>query len=351
MPPKSCPSPILVTGGAGFIGAHLVRELLEAGARVRVLDDLSSGRAENLPLDHERLTFRQVDLRDPEAWFAGAPSESERIVHMAAVVGVQRVLADPEGCWNAHLAMAAAGEAFARAAGHRGLVHLSTSEVYRPSRQPLNEDAAVWSEGDAGWGQGRWAYACSKREVERRWTAVFGDAVSHVRLFNVVGPGQSARSGMVLPRFVEAVRAGGEPPIHGDGSQVRTFGHVRAVARDLADWVLRDQRPGGALNLGGTAVTTVRDLAKLVLAQAGRSTQGPLPAVSGAPLEEVAYRVPDLDRARAEGLIARPWDLEAIVADAWHHHPRPTSDSRSHAHSPHPHAPQPGRPGAAGACQ
>lgn len=321
---------VLVTGGAGFIGARATALLLEAGARVIVADDLSAGDASRLPA-HPRLSFRPLDVSAPGSLcgLLGEQGDVDTIVHLAACVGVRRVLADPEGCWGAHLAMGrellAAVEA--RAPGSRPrLLAASSSEVYRDQHGPLAEGSPVRALG----GRGRWAYAASKLAVEglldasaHLWPAGLGPV--HLRFFNVVGPGQDASSGMVLPTFVEQALAGRPLTVHGDGEQVRCFAHVDDVAADIVRLVANDQAPAGPLNLGGDARATVAGLAAEVAACIGPDRvqvlrTDPLKTVSPR-FEEVYQREPDLGRARSLGLAGAARDLHGIVVDTLERHP------------------------------
>jgi UDP-glucose 4-epimerase len=324
---------VLVTGGAGFIGGHVVARLLELGAQVTVIDDLSTGLLERLP-EHELLRTVVGDMTEGTGWARAWQGEQPitRVLHLAGHVGVRRVLGDPDGCANSHRAMAASLVSTLRAMdpeSRPGLIAASSSEVYRASQQPLSEDSTVWQSSDTGWGEGRWAYAASKLRAEQSFVEA-GLEVLNLRLFNVVGPGQNAESGMVLPRFVEAARLGETLQVFGSGTQVRTFGHVSCVASDLAELCLREAMPQGVLNLGGTATTQIGALARTVLTEANLSVQllrqvDPAQEL-GPDFEEVLHRVPDLDRARALGLVNDPWSLIEIVRDAWSRHgvPSPT---------------------------
>ncbi len=322
---------VLVTGGAGFIGGQVVARLLEAGSRVTVVDDLSTGCLERLP-HHGGLRTVVGDMNGGAPWAEAWQGETPitRVLHLAGHVGVRRVLDDPKGCSNSHLAMARTliETLGAMDAGARpGLIATSSSEVYRASMEPLAEDSAVWKSSDPGWGEGRWSYAASKRTAELDFEAA-GLQVLNLRLFNVVGPGQNAESGMVLPRFVEAARMGEALQVFGNGIQVRTFGHVSCVASDLTELCLRPEMPRGALNLGGTAITSIEALARLVLEVSGQPEsllQRVDPARELGPgFDEVRHRIPNLDRARSLGLVARPWSLNEIVNDAWCHHGVPS---------------------------
>lgn len=329
--------PILVTGAAGFIGAAVCRTLTDAGRRVVGVDDLSAGRAARLAgLPEPLFTFERGDVRDPGRLARLLAERPSAVLHLAARVGVRTVLEDPEACEVENLdgARALAG-AIAAAGRATRLVAASTSEVYAESAGLLGESSPLRPRE----AEGRWRYAASKRRAEEVLDEVeLPLRPLHLRFFNVVGPGQDASSGMVLPRFVEAARAGRALEVYGSGRQVRTFAHVDAIARDVAALCAPETfGPGtaalrrdasGALNVGGTARTTISELAELVV-QLGASPSAilqrdPRSAVS-ANFEEVRHRIPDLARARSLGLASaelrsEPWALDAIVRDTLKRH-------------------------------
>jgi len=337
----SARAPVLVTGAAGFIGAAVTRRLAERGVRVLALDDLSAGDASRLDgLDVELVVG---DVRDRALLGDLLADRPSAVLHLAARVGVRTVLAAPGACEAENVEGAEAlRDALSRAA--RGvaraprLIAASTSEVYAESTAPLREGSALRPLRATG----RWRYAASKRRAESILDGVPGAAPAlHLRFFNVVGPGQDARSGMVLPRFVESALAGGRLPVHGSGAQVRTFAHVDAAAADIArltrpdlfaadlgvEGARRIAAARGALNVGGTARTTIRGLAQRVLDLGGAARGARLefldPRAAVSPrFEEVDHRVPDLSRLVALGLGRAPWSLDAIVADALARHAR-----------------------------
>ncbi|MDA1263649.1 MAG: NAD-dependent epimerase/dehydratase family protein [Planctomycetota bacterium] len=313
---------VLVTGGAGFIGASTTRALLARGAEVVVADDFSVGSQERLPTGDPGLTVLPVDVAAPGA-MAGLLGEFgalHAVVHLAARVGVARVLSDPEGCWREHVAMGrellTALQACAPAQRPR-LLAASTSEVYADGAGALDEEAPVRSLA----GRGRWAYAASKLAVERLLDASAhlwptGEGPVHLRFFNVVGPGQDMDGGMVLPRFVQQALAGEPLTVHGDGRQTRTFAHVDDVAADLTELVARGHVPAGPLNLGGAASCTIEELAHAVVRHAGSDSSVSLvdPTKHVSPrFEAVRLRRPNLSRAQALGLGLRARSLDEIV--------------------------------------
>ncbi len=338
---------VLVTGGAGFIGSALVRQLLDSGRRVVVVDDLSSGRLSRLP-EHRALEFFQADLCQPGCLNEqlGAGRNFEAVFHLAARVGVRAVLRDPEGCRSGNLA--AVKELMSYLAGlpegNRGrLFAASTSEVYRDRCEPLLESDAL-REVD---GVGRWAYAASKVRAEQLidscaqlWSAAVQPV--HLRFFNVVGPGQDSVGGMVLPAFIERARAAQPLKVHGVGEEVRTFAHVREVSQTLLALLESSAVPAGALNIGGSARTQIRDLARLVLehipGNAGLEFVDPR-VDCGAGFEGIGHREPDLNRLRSCDVPVPALDLVAIVQDCVLHHRSEVNKATDERQRPEPHSP------------
>lgn len=335
--------PILVTGAAGFIGAAVTRELLLAGQRVLALDDLSAGFTQRLVglKGPGKVELEVGDVRDGAVLDRLLSERPAVILHLAARVGVRTVLDDPEGCELENLDGARSLRAALERSGRFGLrphvIAASTSEVYAESANPLREDSPLRPRV----AEGRWRYAASKRIAEEildgttggtAGGAAGGDGATHLRFFNVVGPGQDGSSGMVLPRFVEAARAGQPIEVYGTGQQVRTFAHVDAVARDVAALVLQAKESAfapGPLNVGGTARATILELAKLVTSTFASESPGgrPVDIVFRDPkravsihFEEVLARTPDLARLRSLGLGGGAWMLSDIVRDAIRHH-------------------------------
>jgi len=327
----SPPQLALVTGGAGFLGSALCARLLEAGAVVHVLDDLSAGLKERLPLN-DRLVLHRLDVKSVEdvarVLFDLGPFEVA--YHLAARVGVKAVMEDPEEARRVNEDSTQGLLSALRLLPQRERPRLfaaSSSEVYSDSRASLVEEAALRSVH----GVGRWAYAASKVRGERlldqaRELWPRGRGPVHMRFFNVVGPGQDASAGFVLPRFVEAARVGGALNVHGDGSSIRTYAHVDEVASTLARLAGHPAVPEGPLNIGGVARASVLELARAV--QGAASLPVDLRRVDprhelGDSFEDVRVRLPALGRLAALGCGVPSMGLREIVADTLRRHRPP----------------------------
>jgi UDP-glucose 4-epimerase len=309
---------VLVTGGAGFLGSHLVDALLAAGRAVHVLDDLSSGSLRNLEAwrDERRLRVTIASAEDP-AVAAAACAGAGCAFHLAGAVGVQRLAADPLAVMRRNLRCTEVMLEAASAVCVPILV-ASSSEVYGQGPVPFRESDPVRPGTPDG---PRGGYACAKAMGE--WLAL-GHARQRglpavvVRLFNAVGARQSPAYGMVLPRFVAQARAGAPITVFGDGTQTRCFAAAGEVVAALIALLGTDDAHGQVINVGSDREVTVRELAELVRRTSGsRSEIVHVPLSSAFPrgFIDPVRRVPCLDRLRR--LIGwtpeRP--IETIVAD------------------------------------
>lgn len=323
------PSSVLITGGAGFIGSCVALQLEHIGARVVAVDDLSATPG---PRDLQQpgvQGLERMDVTRPgalhEVLVRHGPFDC--VLHLAAVVGVPRVLADPQTCFRRNIdGVQALIEAIAAlpAMDRPRVLAASSSEVYADSAAPLDESSTL----RAPCTDGRWAYATSKREGECLLDAAIslwreGQGPVHLRLFNVVGPGQSARSGMVMPTFVEQALSRRPLSVHGDGDQVRSFADVREVGDALVALLRHPRLPAGSLNVGGTVHASVLDLARRV-ACASRRIGGVEAKIEHVdPRHTVALdfvdvdrRTPGLSRLRKLGVELPSRALQRIVDDA-----------------------------------
>jgi UDP-glucose 4-epimerase len=267
-------SHILVTGGAGFIGSHLVERLLAGGGSVVVIDDLSTGSLENLRAVEKNPRLRVIQSRMSAcAKLPELAANAGFIFHLAATVGVELVVRSAlkvleSSFYETQVLLQAAAQR------RTPLLLTSTSEVYGKSEK------AAFSEDDdlliGPPGQSRWSYACSKLTDEFLALAYAREKnlpVIIARLFNTVGPRQTGRFGMVLPRFIAAAQRGESVKVFGDGLQSRCFCHVA----DTVEALMRLQNCGPArgeiFNIGGTEEITIRDLAGLVIEVLGSKSQ------------------------------------------------------------------------------
>ena len=257
---------VLVTGGAGFIGSHLVERLLADGNTVVVIDDLSTGSLENLRAvkSHPRLRVIQSKISACRE-LPKLAANAEFIFHLAATVGVELVVKSA-----LHVLEASFHETqiLLRAAAKNStpLLLTSTSEVYGKSLKPAfgeDDDLLIGPPG-----QSRWSYACSKLTDEFLALAYAREKslpVIIARLFNTVGPRQTGRYGMVLPRFIAAAKKGEPLKVFGDGTQTRCFCHVGDAVKALVRLQNCPKARGEIFNVGGTEEVSILKLARLVV--------------------------------------------------------------------------------------
>jgi UDP-glucose 4-epimerase len=312
---------VLITGGAGFIGSHLVEHHLARGDKVHVVDDLSTGSLDNLGpfLDEPNFKFDEADLL---TWpqLERAAGWADRVYQLAAVVGVYRVLAEPTKV----LAVNVAGtERVLRAVHASGwkpqVVIASSSEVYGHTDESiLREDQDLVVSPRVGT---RWNYSVSKIADEAlglSYARRFGIPVMVARFFNTTGPRQSGRYGMVLPRFIEqAVR--GEPiTVFGSGDQTRSFCDVRDTVVALDALAGQANSDGLVVNVGNDREISMNALAELVRERAGSQSpieHQPYRQAYGEDFEDIRRRRPALERLRELTGFEHAYTLERTIDD------------------------------------
>ncbi len=309
----------LVTGGAGFIGSHLAEYLLAAGHRVTLLDDLSTGRRENIAHLEGRPDTRLVIgsvLDEPQV--DELIRDSDRVFHLASAVGVKLIMDQPVRTIET---IFGGTEVVLRVASrHRTPVLItSTSEVYgKGVSVPFREEDDVLTGATS---RHRWAYAAAKSLDEFLALAHWRESqlpVVIVRLFNTVGPRQTGQYGMVIPRFVAAALADEPIVVHGDGQQSRCFAHVSDVVGALAQALDRPECFGQVINLGNDQEISIRQLAETIIAQLGSSSE--IQQISydqayGEGFEDMLRRVPCLDKARRLLGYDPQQKLQTIIGD------------------------------------
>jgi UDP-glucose 4-epimerase len=294
--------PILVTGGAGFIGSHLTDALLDRGERVVVLDNLSTGRITNLAAasKHPNFHFVQGSVLD-ELVVDELMHRCETVVHLAAAVGVRLVVEQPLKALTTNIR----GSEIVIEAAHRyrrKILIASTSEIYgKNSAGPLTEesDRILGSPAVV-----RWAYSTAKAVDELLANAYHRERslpTVVVRLFNVVGPRQSPAYGMVVPRLVRQALRDEPMTVYGDGSQTRCFSHISDVVAALVTLLDNDAVIGQTVNVGCTEEISILALAERIREHvSSRSTVELIPfqAAYGEGFEDMQRRVPDITKIR-----------------------------------------------------
>jgi UDP-glucose 4-epimerase len=309
----------LVTGGAGFIGSHLVEALLARGRRVLVIDDLSTGSMANLERvrSHPDLEF-VMDSISHESRLTELVGQADEIYHLAAVVGVRLVLDEPARTVATHIGPT---EMILRLADEqrKPLFLASTSEVYgKNPRLPLTEDDDLVLGPTS---KGRWIYACTKALDEYLALSYHkrsGLPVVVGRFFNVVGPRQVGRYGMVVPRFVDQALSGGPLIVYDDGQQVRCFGHVADVVRGIQDLMACPAAYGQVFNLGSDEAISIRGLAERVAALVDPELiieHIPYAKAYAPSFEDIRSRVPDLTRIRTTIGFKAQYQLDDILRE------------------------------------
>lgn len=290
----------LITGGAGFIGSHLAQRLLENGHEVIVVDNLSTGRLANLETFRHcaGLQFVKGDIRDANLMQLLA-SQCDVVFHLAAAVGVQLIADAPVHTIETNIAGTEVVLESANKFGRKILL-ASSSEVYGKSEKiPFGEDDDFVLGGTAF---SRWAYACSKAIDEflgQAFHQQYGLGVVSARFFNTIGPRQTGRYGMVVPRFVQWALNDEPIQIYGSGQQTRCFCYVK----DLVDAViaLMDCEPaaGKVFNIGSSQEVTMEALADRIIEITGSKSRKefvPYEIAYGRPIEDLMRRVPNTER-------------------------------------------------------
>ncbi len=312
---------ILITGGAGFIGGHLTEALLRSGHQVAVMDDLSTGRLENLTAvkDHPRLKVSVDDvITSPR--LEEMIRDCDCIFHLAAAVGVELVVHDPVRTIMTNVKGTERILSLSAQLGKRCIL-ASTSEVYGKSTRPRFSESDDLLIGPPT--HSRWSYACSKLLDEfllmayQRNCGLFGTVV---RFFNTVGPRQTGRYGMVLPRFVSAALAGEPLKVYGSGEQTRCFCHVADTVRALEMLIPlpEEQLSGRIFNIGSSRSVSIRELAEMVIQRTGSSSPleyVPYSEAYEAGFEDMLHRAPDCEKIKTVCGWQAEIPLENIIDD------------------------------------
>lgn len=312
---------ILITGGAGFIGSHLAEYHLKKGDAVFAIDDLSSGIEANItPFQkNPNFEFEHTDIlhwtsiNEKIAW-------ADRIYHMAAVVGVYKVLEEPIKVLTVNiLGFEKLLHAIKLSHVRPKIIIASSSEVYGPHNEPaLKEDMNLIIEAAA---KNRWHYAVSKLADESFALAFqkkMGISSTIIRLFNTIGPRQTGRYGMVVPRFVAQAMNNESITVFGEGSQTRSFCDVRDTVVMLDLLAENEDAVGETINVGNDREITMKDLAILVKKLAGSRSEIeyiPYEQAYSSDYVDIKRRKPDLNKLFSYIQFKHQWTLEDSITD------------------------------------
>jgi len=318
----------LVTGGAGFIGSHLVEYLLAQGHHVSVVDDESTGTRDNLAavIRHPNLDYSKGTAADREL-IRRKLLRAEEVYHLAAAVGVQLIASSPihtieANVYPTEIVLDELGRMHED--GHNVKVFLaSTSEVYGKNPKDVYEE-----DDDLVFGpttRPRWSYGVSKAIDEFLALAYWSERGLPVvvgRFFNVVGPRQSGAYGMVLPRFVEAALKGVPLTVHDDGLQTRCFAHVSDVVYSMTTLMNTPAAVGRVFNIGSESPISILDLARKVIAAVDPSLDVRFQSYEeaySANFEDCRSRIPSLARLRSTIDYEPKYALDDIIREvvAW----------------------------------
>ena len=290
----------LITGGAGFIGSHLAEVLLERGDHVAVIDDLSTGRMENIQHLKGRPGFSYtIDTIQNRAAMAELVDDADVVFHLAAAVGVRLIIESPVQTIETNVKGTELVLELA-AKKRKTVMVASTSEVYgKANVLPFSEDNDIVLGPTS---KSRWSYACSKAIDEFLALAYFKEKrvpVFIVRFFNTVGPRQTGQYGMVVPNFVQQALSGKPITVFGDGKQSRCFTWVGDAVKAVVALAGRGEAVGHVFNIGSEEEITIADLAYLVKEKT-RSTSPvefiPYDRAYEEGFEDMPRRVPDLGK-------------------------------------------------------
>ena len=308
---------VFITGGAGFIGSHLADHYVAAGDQVTILDNFSTGSKANIAHLEGRITTVDGDIRNMEL-VESLTKDADLVLHMAAALGVNTILESPLESMSTNIT---GSEVVLNAAArfNKRIIIASTSEIYgKNPKQPLSEtaDRVVGAPQKI-----RWTYSDAKAIEEAIAFALHQEKklpVTTVRLFNTVGPRQTGRYGMVVPRFVHAALKNEPITIYGDGTQSRVFCHVADAVQAIATIAATDSTIGDVYNVGGTGEVNIKQLAEQVLAVTGSQSSITYTSYSDAypaGFEDIQRRVPDISKIKSAINWAPTKDLKQIIGD------------------------------------
>ena len=308
---------VFITGGAGFIGSHLCDALIVEGKKLTILDNLSTGSKKNIAHLEGKIKLFQGDIRDQKL-VESLVENCDLVLHMAAALGVDNILENPiesisTNYHGSEIVLNAATKFDKR------IVIASTSEIYgKNPKQPLSEtdDRVVGTPQKL-----RWTYSDAKALEEATAYSLFlskGLKVTTIRFFNTVGPRQTGKYGMVIPRFVQAAVENKPINIFGDGSQTRVFCHVYDATKAINLLATDDRSIGEVFNVGGIGEISILELAKKVIKKLNSNSK--INFIDYADTYQIGYedmqrRVPDISKIRTLTGWQPENSLDKIISD------------------------------------
>ena len=308
---------VFITGGAGFIGSHLCDALVARGDQVSILDNLSTGSRSNIAHLDGKIKVFKGDIRD-QAQVETLVVDSELVLHMAAALGVDNILENPIDSISTNFF---GSEVVLNAAlkYNKRILIASTSEIYgKNTKQPLSEidDRVIGSPQKL-----RWSYSDAKALEEAIAYSLF---ISHrlkvttARFFNTVGPRQTGKYGMVIPRFVKAALENEPLRIFGNGLQSRVFCHVFDTVKAVLQLSGTDKTIGEVFNIGGKDEITILDLAKTIIKQLNSESEIVfVDYIDAYPIgfEDMERRIPDITKVEQATGWTPKINLKSIIED------------------------------------
>lgn len=293
---------VLVTGGAGFIGSHLTQRLLKDGQEVTVVDNLSTGSLKNIEgfKEHSRFDFVKGDICDVNL-MERVVSRSDVVYHLAAAVGVKLIADDPVHTIETNIT---GTEVVLEATNkfRKKILLASSSEVYGKNEAvPFREDDDIVLGSTS---LSRWSYACTKAIDEFLGLAFYqqyGLGVVVGRFFNTIGPRQTGRYGMVVPRFVQSALKDKPVLIYGTGRQSRCFCYVDDLVDAIIGLMKCEEAAGKVYNVGSSEEITIEGLADKIIEMTGSKSKKEFISYEkayGRPVEDMMRRVPNLERIK-----------------------------------------------------
>lgn len=312
----------LITGGAGFIGSHLADTLLARGEQVVILDNLSTGNLANINQPSNKINIVNGDIRDIEL-VEKLTSETDVVLHMAAALGVDNILENPlesisTNFYGSQIVLNASLKYDKR------ILIASTSEIYgKNTKNPLseNDDRIIGTPQKL-----RWTYSDAKALEEATAYHLFltkNLKVTIVRFFNTVGPRQTGKYGMVIPRFVKSALKNQDIRIFGDGTQSRNFCHVKDAVSAVLLLVENIKSVGEVYNIGGDEEVSILNLAKKVISHTGSHSKISFVRYEEAyksGYEDMMRRVPDTSKLKSLTGWKTNFNLDEIITDIVKNH-------------------------------